>query len=147
MQLDTSQCVAQQNDPCQRKRSESPMHFSITLDRDPAHTSSRKDLRSDTAPPNFEAGRRIPQFTAEGCMSPSLNVPNGSPPPRQVPLDSRHDSSPSSLGQIIELLVGSDVAWAQGRRAHDIESRTDTEAEPEEDIHLQNAAVWEGLPL
>lgn len=147
-----TQRVAQQNDPHQRERSKSPMRLSITLDRVPARTSSRTDLRSDTAPPNFEAGRRTPQLAAEGRASPSLNVPNGSPLTRQVSLDSRHRNSTSSLGQTVELPPRSSSSSGPTSPAHKvdvphgIESGTDTEAEPEEEFHPQNDAVREGLP-
>lgn len=68
----STQRVVQQNNPRQRECSESPMRFSITLDRDPAYTSSRTDLRSGFAPPNFEAGRRteplqLGELPTRGC--------------------------------------------------------------------------------
>lgn len=149
-----TQRVAQHNDMMQRERSRSPMRLSITLDRVPARTSSRAELRSDTAPPNFapEAGRRTPQLMAEGRASPSLNVPNGSPMARQMSLDNRHRTSTSSLGQTIELPPRSGSTSRPTSPAHKvdvphgIESGTDTEAEGEEEFHAQKESVRESLP-
>ncbi|EKM54604.1 uncharacterized protein PHACADRAFT_258574 [Phanerochaete carnosa HHB-10118-sp] len=129
-----TQRMAQQSDMLQRERSKSPMRFSVTLDRVPARTSSRPDLRSDTAPPSFasETGRRTPQLTTEGRVSPLT---------KQLSLDNRHRNSTSSLGQTIELPPHSGSASHPTSPAHEVdvphsvESGTDTEAETEEEFH------------
>ncbi|GJE94429.1 RhoGAP-domain-containing protein [Phanerochaete sordida] len=143
-----------QHELMQRERSRSPMRLSITLDRVPARTSSRAELRSDTAPPAFapDTGRRTPQFAPEGRASPSLNVPNGSPLARQKSLDNRHRNSVSSLGQTIELPSRSRSTSRPTSPAHKVdvprgvESGTDTEAEGEEEFHAQKESVRESLP-
>lgn len=136
-----------------RERSKSPMRLSITLDRPPARTSSRADLRSDTTPPNFspDTGRRTPQLTTEGRMSPSLNVPNGTPLSRKGSFDSRHRSSTSSLGQMVELPPRPSTSSGPTSPSHrvdvphGVESGPDTDAEGEEDLISQIDAMRESL--
>lgn len=139
----------------QRDRSKSPMRMSFTLDRVPARTSSRTDLRSDTAPPNFspDGGKRTPHLTSEGRMSPSLNVPNGvSALLRQASFESRKRNSTSSLGQTIELPPPSPNASRATSPAHrvdvprGVESGTDTDAEAEEEFSSQNGTIRDSLP-
>ena len=137
----------------QRDRSKSPMRLSFTLDRVPTRTSSRNDLRSETAPPNFnpEGGRRTPQSN-EGRMSPSLNVPNGAAAMlRQLSLDSRKRTSTSSLGQSFDLPPRSPSAGPTSPShridvPRGVESGTDTEAEVEEDFASGSAALRDSLP-
>ncbi len=139
--------------PEHRERSRSPMRPSITLDRVPVRTSSRTDHRNETTPPihGSDSGHRTPQLTGQGRMSPSLSVPNGTPPLlRHRSFDDRQRLSTSSLGQSIELPARQDSCpTSPSHRVdvpHGIESGTDTEAEGEEEYSAQNETVHGSLP-